>query len=301
MRNRFFTYCLVLPALHFIASGETATAQPFVDLFNVKTQYFAPKPYISDPSGKLSVMQYEGTFLLPLEQKNKDVILMGGDYTQLSFTASAKTTLKTNLYSASLAVGYEKHWKNDKWKTMVMVLPKINGEQIAFSADRFQMGGIALFTYKKKENLSYHFGLYYNKEFFGDYFIPLLGIDWRINNHINLYGDMPANLNLEYKISNSFYTGAGYSSLLSTYRLNNGMYVLNGDRLLGDNQLKAYINCYIAKHIVWYLEGGHTFAHMYQLYNLKNEVETANPVYQKNMDGLFLNTGFAFRFRTDEK
>ncbi len=184
---------------------------------------------------------------------------------------------------------------------MVMALPKMNGEQIALSADWFQMGGIALFTYKKKENLKYHFGLYYNREFFGDYFMPLLGIDWKINNHVNLFGDMPANMNLEYKISKSFYTGVSYLTLLGTYRMNNGMYVLNGDRLLGDNQFKVFINCYIANHIVWYLEGGQTYAHTYQLYNQNNEAETTNPVYQKNMDGLFFNTGIAFRFRTDTK
>lgn len=301
MKNQFYYPVLVLLTLFSLLNRDVASAQPFVDLFSVKTQYFSPKPYIGDPSGKLSVMQYEGNFLLPMEQRNKDVILFGGNFTQLSFTASGKTILHSNLYSTSLAAGYEKQWKNEKWKTMVMAIPKINGEQIDFSGNRFQMGGIALFTYKKKENLKYHFGLYYNKEFFGDYFMPLLGIDWKINDHMNLFGDMPANLNFEYRISNSFYTGVSYLTLLGTYRLNNGMYVLNGDRLWGDNQFKAYINCYIAKHIVWFAEGGQTFAHMYQLYNQNNEVEMTNPVYQRNIDGLFFNTGIALRFRTDAK
>ena len=121
---------IVLVVFTSISCPFISTAQPFVDLLNLKAQYFAPKPFVGDPSGNLSLMQYEGTFLLPMEQKNKDVILFGGDFTQLSFTTSGKANMKSNLYSTSLAVGYEKHWKNNKWKTMVMALPKINAEQI---------------------------------------------------------------------------------------------------------------------------------------------------------------------------
>ena len=130
------------------------------------------------------------------EQKNKDVILVGGDYTQLHFKESGSINLQSDLYSTSLILGADLGLKNPKWRTTLLVLPKINSDYKDISTDDMQMGGVAMFSYKKKDNLKYHFGLYYNREFFGDYFLPLLGIDWKINQRMNLFGDLPITMNL---------------------------------------------------------------------------------------------------------
>ncbi|MEI7803555.1 MAG: DUF6268 family outer membrane beta-barrel protein [Bacteroidota bacterium] len=296
--KKIFTVTVLL----FIANQ--LSAQPFVDLLNVKAQYFPGSAYVTDASSKLSVMQYEASFMLPMVQKNKDVILFGGDYTQLNFNSSGKTTEHKYLYSTSLSIGYEKHWKKEKWKTLLLTLPKINSDEISFGKKNFQMGGILLFNYKKNESLKYHFGAYYNKECFGNFFMPLLGIDWRVNDKLNVWGDMPANFNLEYKMGKTLYAGASYLSITGSYCLQSqagNMYVRDGDKSFGHNELKAFVNCYITKHLVWFAEGGHTFGRMYQLYNNSNELQSSSNVYQRNLDGWFANTGIAFRFRTEEK
>src|SRR4029078_8240302 len=61
-------------------------AQPYVDVLNLKAQYFPDHTSTgSEGSDSLSTTQYEAAFLVPLEQKNKDVILIGGDYYSMNF------------------------------------------------------------------------------------------------------------------------------------------------------------------------------------------------------------------------
>ena len=300
MKNSFISLKKIFFVVAFFCLAQTVSAQPFVDLLNVKGQYFPASPYVHDDSNKLSVTQYEATFLLPMVQKNKDVILFGGDYTQLNFNCSGNISQHSNLYSTSLAIGYEKHWKKDKWKTLILALPKLNSDRIAFSKNNFQPGGLLLFNYKKKENLKFHFGAYYNKECFGDFFMPLLGIEWKPNDRLNVWGDMPANFNVEYKMGKSLYAGASYLSITGSYNLSSQpekMFVRDGDKTLGHNEVKAFVNGYLTKHLVWFVEAGRTFARMYEMYDSNNEVQTNNLIYRRNLDGWFANTGIAFRFR----
>jgi hypothetical protein len=287
----------------FLFVPAISKAQPFVDLLNLKYQFAPSTPCVADTHNRLSVKQYEGTFILPLVQKNKSTILIGGDITKLNFNVTGGTNVSANLYSTSAIIGYEKQWKNDKWKTLVMGIPKFNSDNVNFSAKDFQMGGVLLFKYKQNDSLKYHFGLYYNHEFFGNYFMPLLGIDWKINDRFSLYGDLPVNMNLEYKIAKSLFVGAAYFSTVASFRLNgtDGSYVREGDKLFGDNQFKLFVNYYIAKYVVIYIEGGQTVGRIYQSYNSNDQVDNTNPVFQKNSDGLFVDGGIAIRFRMDGK
>lgn len=296
------TGILAIQMTLLLSTASDILAQPFVDLINAKMQFFSPQPYAVDKGTSLSGYQQEATVLLPLEQKNKDVILIGGDYTKLHFQTNGTSPMDANLYSTSLLFGADLGLKNPKWRTTVLIIPKVNSDYVDISMDDAQLGGVLMFNYKKKENLKYHFGLYYNREFFGDYFMPLLGIDWKINDRINLFGDLPNNLNVEYKVSNKIYTGASLITIISSYRLSSasgGMYVREGDKSMGHDEIKVYLNAYLTKNIVLYVEAGEAFYRSYTLYNDENELQENNSIFRKSQDGMFVNTGLAYRFRLD--
>jgi hypothetical protein len=300
-----FLYNLLKKLLHIAAILAFPTilmGQPYVDVLNLKAQYFPAHPSTgAEGSDSLSVKQYEAAFLVPLEQKNKDVILIGGDYYSMNFDYTGTPNGKTTLHSASMAVGYERQLKNPDWKVMALVIPKFNSDFEKNTTDDFQLGGAVLTTLKKSDSLKFHFGLYYNREFFGNYFMPLLGIDWKINSRFSLFGDLPANLNLEYKVCRKFYTGVAYASVVSSYRLESGNYVREGDKFWGYDQFKIYFNYYITKNIVWFGEAGTTFGRMYRVYNNDDVLQDGNPVLGEDIDGPLFNTGLALRFRLDEK
>ncbi|MCX6290244.1 MAG: DUF6268 family outer membrane beta-barrel protein [Bacteroidetes bacterium] len=278
-----------------------SSSQPFIDPLNVKYQYFPQQSFNNDAKNTMNSGLSEATILLPLELKNKDLVLVNGDVTKMNFTISGDQQIHTSLYSTSLAIGYDHGWKNDKWRTMVMLIPKINSDFKDISSEDFQVGGVVLANYKKNDHLKYHFGLYYNREFFGDYFIPLLGIEWKINDHMNLFGDLPSNMNFEYKIDKKIYAGAAFQSVISSYRLSKASgssYVREGDNALGHDQLKLYLNYYIADHLVIFAEAGQTFYRMYKLYdNQNNAIENSAALHTN--DGMFYTTGIAYRIRLD--
>ena len=87
------------------------------------------------------------------------------------------------------------------------------------------MVGAILDSYKKKQQLTWKLSLYYNMELSGEYFVPLIGIDWRIDKNNNLFGVLPGNLVFEHKVNHWFYCGADFNAITNTYDagfINNG-------------------------------------------------------------------------------
>jgi hypothetical protein len=95
------------------------------------------------------------------------------------------------------------------------------------------------------------------------------------------------------------YAGASYKSITASYRLGDGSFLRDGDKL-GHNQLKAYLNLYIAKNIVLYSEAGHTLLRSYHQFDANKELMTANPCYDSFKDGWLFNVGISYRIRTDD-
>ncbi len=289
-------------ALMIFAVPMISSSQPFVDPLNVKYQYFPERSYTDGSNSSMSSSLSEATILLPLQLKNSDIVIINADATEMDFNYKGEQSLHTSLYSTSLALGYDHQWKNSKWRTMVMAIPKINSDFKDLSSEDFQLGGVVLANFKKNDHLKYHFGFYYNSEFFGDYFIPLLGIEWKINDKMNLFGDLPSTMNLEYKINKKLYAGAAFQSVISKYRLSKASgnsFVREGDNELGHDQLKIYLNVYLTDHFVVYAEAGQTFNRMFNLYDKNNVATASNPVYHKSNDGMFYTTGLAYRIRLD--
>ncbi|MGZ4035590.1 MAG: DUF6268 family outer membrane beta-barrel protein, partial [Bacteroidia bacterium] len=133
-----FLYC-ILPV--------AAYSQPYVDILNIKSQYFQSTKYADTSQNKLRSNQQEADFFLPLELKNKskDIVLIGGDFTQLNFDISGNNNQHSHLQTTSLQLGYEKGWKNEKWRTMALIIPKINADLQHINSNDFQAGGVLLF------------------------------------------------------------------------------------------------------------------------------------------------------------
>jgi hypothetical protein len=85
--------------------------------------------------------------------------------------------------SIGLAVSAIIPLDKNHWSLTMTAIPRFNSEGLKLE-NSFQMGGLLLASYKKKETLKYKFGVYVNNEFFGVFVMPLAGIDWKINARI---------------------------------------------------------------------------------------------------------------------
>src|SRR6187455_515499 len=94
--KNFIKGCLLGAAAWLLVTS--ATAQPYVDVLNLKAQFFPSNHTNGDISDSLSTRNYEASILLPLEQKNKDVFLVGGNYSSLEFDYSGDPHQEKKLY-----------------------------------------------------------------------------------------------------------------------------------------------------------------------------------------------------------
>jgi hypothetical protein len=163
-----------------------------------------------------------------------------------------------------------------------------------------QWGGAILITYKKTARLKYKFGLYYNREYFGHFFVPLVGIDWKINNRLQLFGVLPGNLVLERKVSRSFYYGVSFRSITNSYKCDAYNFLDFDDRRflrIDNNQLQAFGDVYLTKNVVLNVEAGHSFFR-----RLRTGIRKGASKYEvneKTNDNMLFRVALAYRMRFD--
>jgi hypothetical protein len=300
MKFRILFTAILIYSLFFFSS--MAFSQPYVDLVNLKLQYFTPTSFQFDNADKQSTVQVDGRIFLPLEQKNKNIFFIGASYTSLKVesTLQGNKTSTVNFYGQSVILGYEFKTVNTKLRTLILAMPRLNTGLSGMTERNMQYGGVLLFKYRLKENLKIQLGLYYNKEYFGNYFVPLVGINWKANERINLFGNLPTSTTFEYKLSEKFYTGLGWTSLTSSYRSENSsdlFYVRDGVAGKGSNQLRLFLDTYITKQLVFYLQGGYTFKHYFELYSQDTNDLYYEIPFKKTENGLCIGGGIAYRVR----
>jgi len=183
-----------------------------------------------------------------------------------------------------------------QWTLTTTIIPRWNGYKKKMFDNSFQIGGAILTSYKKKHNLTYKFGIYYNSEFSGTFIMPLLGIDWQINKKNNLFGVLPGHLIFEHKVNERFYWGASFRAITNTYQAGyiNFSHIPKYLRI-EDNQLAVFTDIYLHKNIVINLEAGHSVFRKFRF-----GIEDADPKYyfsEKMNDNILLKASLAYRLR----
>jgi hypothetical protein len=290
--KRIFLLSLVILLMHFC--GE---AQPFVDVFSTQYQKYSDVGF-PDKKGKLGSDEWDFNLQVPLILKNKDVLVLGSNFNKVNLSYS-ETTFSKNLYSNSFVAGYEHRWKDTSFKTFVAIIPKMSADAFCWNRNNFQLGGAVLNTYTQNKNLSFKLGLYYNREFFGNFFLPLIGADWRVTPKLWVYGVLFNGVSAEYKLSKSWYIGCNTSNNYQSYRENNTKkYIINAKFKSGNTQIKGFVNYYLTKHLMFYTEAGYIAKRRYVEYKA-DKTESNHPFLRKSNNGVFMNLGLAYRYRLD--
>jgi hypothetical protein len=161
-----------------------------------------------------------------------------------------------------------------------------------------QLGGYGLVTYVHSSKLKIKLGLYYNREYFGNFFVPLAGVDWRVSDRFQMYGVLPTFYRFEYAlIKQKLYAGLAFKSYTRSYRLSdvNHDYVKNSEL-----QAKLFVDVYIKKRFVLFAEFGRTINYSPQAYEYGTKTELLSyPIYTKIQDAFLVQAGLAYRIRTD--
>lgn len=272
-------------------------AQPFADIVSYNNQNFFSH-YNDSANSPVYIQDNLLNLFLPVKFKNDNVLIIRLNSEKAIVQRDGPASFTENLFSISMPLGFVLVSENKKWKYTGIVIPKINSDLRDDLDHDFQYGGIALVTYVRKSNLQIKFGMYYNREFWGNFFLPLAGVDWKINDRWQIYGVMPSNFRLEYKVSKNWNTGIGWRSFQRSFRLSANF---NNDFVwVKENQLKYYFEGYVYKNLLFTVDIYRSITYElsrndYSDVNLKKSGLSTFEPFEKNIG---FTLGFAYRIPT---
>lgn len=235
--------------LLFISIGTNA--QPYLDLGNVV--------YHASPGGDPKIFtHFRAQANLPLVMKDSSIFVINPNWEERWIKINEQSE-QVHLRGFITWLTYSKPISRN-WSAMMAFIPRWNGEPSVQFSNGFQAGGAILMTNRVSPAFTYKFGLYYNREFWGNFFIPLIGVDWIINKKQRLFGILPGYLTYENRISSRISWGGNFRTFTNSYRLSekqisNAIY--NFMRI-DDNQLGAYADAYLTKNLVITGEAGYS-------------------------------------------
>jgi hypothetical protein len=278
------------------------SAQPFADILNFNYQTFSAN-YQDSTHWKNKTDNYFLNLFLPKNFKNGNTLLIRLNSELINSTISPDSAYSNRLSSVSMPIGMKLVSKNKKWETVILVIPKIASDFKDVIDDYdFQYGGIFLEQFVPSEKFKIKLGVYYNREAFGNFFVPLVGVDWRINDRVNLYGILPTNYKVEFNLlKNKLYTGLNFKSFTRSFRLsekNNYDYVRYDEM-----QVKLFLDCFVVPKVLLFAELGYSLSrspwqHKYGTNN-KKEAYYGNPIYSPLKSYPVVSVGLAYRVRFD--
>jgi len=308
---------LICISVLLITSISIGFSQPYVDLIN--TNYQAVKTNYTDSFGgnnKINNYALNLTAPIKIDSQNTIIVRVFAENLVTSTIVDAnkpvpftnavtqqKLDYSASLYATILPIGLQHQTKNGKWKYLILAMPKLAGtvgEKV--SSHNFQPGIFAVVTRKINDNLSLKGGMFFNKEFFGYFPVPIVSVDWRVNDRFQMYGTFPTFYKFEYAIKKqSIYAGINYRSYTRSFLLAGPEH--NYMRI-NDMSIKAFIDIYIKKKIVVYAEFGRmlNYSLLDYKYNTKNKPEneiTNSILYRKTAIPFMFNIGMAYRIRFD--
>lgn len=224
-------------------------AQPLIDLLTVnglvsngleRTEISGTLPVKLDTTGRLLVfdpyfLQWRST--------------TSGDH----YAPPLEGDVDEHMQGAGAALTYVTPLCSGRWKLAIAGISKYHWLEEQRHGE-IQYGGVVLASRVFTPTLTVRAGTYFNNEAFGWFVMPLVGIDWRINEKTNLYGVLPGTMNFERKSTHWFHWGASFRAYTSSYGPRGGDY-----RRINDNPLGLYTDFYFTRHMVLRTEAGWCF------------------------------------------
>ena len=264
-------------------------SQPYLDIARVSYAY-VPEKGLNDKIDPLLSNFYSVSLLFPIELKK------GGDAILLNpFFEHSQGTIGDHHFhviSQGLMTGFLKKSANKKWSLLTAFFLRRNKEAEKKVVGPWQYGGVILGSWIKGSNFDIKLGLYYNREYFRNMFMPLVGIDWKINDKNTLFGILPGSLVFEHKLNKTFFTGFTFHGLTSAYRLNATDF--NYLRV-NDNQAGLFLDTYIAPKLVFTTEAGYT---AFRKYRFGFRSDTRSSYTDLKNDNFYIKASLAFRIQT---
>lgn len=202
---------------------------------------------------------------------------------------------------------------SEKWTGTYLLLPKLSSDMKQVGSRDFQFGALALWKYKKRTNFAWQFGMYYNGELFGPFFVPLFGFyhlssDQKFEMNVRL----PLAVDLNYLATAWLKTGLEFSAFVRSYHLNEP-YRGNPENYLvkASNELFAYLHFNLTENLILKTKAGYSIGRNFRVFDIDDRVTWGLSAFRFSddrrqlnadfQDGLIFRAELLYRFRLNEQ
>ena len=251
--------------------------------------------------GETDVQDMAINIKIPQENKKGDVEVFG----LMVSSCSLNNDNGEDLRFWSAGINYSYIFKNDGRSLQLTFVPKVNSDLKNESRDILQLGGVVLATHKKNDRLKYKYGIYYNRECFGHFFVPLAGIEWKPSEKWMVYGTLPMNFTAAYKFADKLTTGFNFTGIITSFRLKNDQYLHKST-----NELYGFADFYMTDNLLLQARAGYAVGRSYRLYDADDKMDLGisalkfgddrRQLNDDMKDGLLLQAGLIYRVKTDK-
>ncbi len=266
----------IIRALTCICFSIAANAQPYFDVASV--QKASAKHFQFNDNEKIPLYQDWLAFNLnygaALNKSNLIVAMAGFEQYSFEIQGAQSTQVFNSIY---LPVTLLHTWKDTTWSTSFTYIPKVNSyNPIQVNKNTMQHGGAIIFNHSINNHFKYSIGMYYNREFFGNYIMPLLGIEWKASPRLHVFGLLPNDFTVDYKLNKAFHTGFVFKGLTTSFRYQPTS--ANDYYRMDEGQLKLFVDLYITKSLVLNIEEGMIVNRRYII-----KEKNSNPAFKYNV------------------
>lgn len=279
----------IINLLFLLLFTSIVYSQPYLDLFHAQYLQSPDAGILNRDKTKHQLSYTTISINAPVKCKPiHGIVVFSPFYEQ--WNTAFHPAAENNLYrNVALAISFIDTVAKHKWSYSVSPIIRMKD----FSKDgtsSAQLGVVGLAIFHKKQSLTYKFGLYFNQDYFGDFLMPLAGIDWRINERDKLFGILPGSLTYEHRKSKNLYYGISFNAITNSYKVLNAQYWK-----VEDNQLGIYTDIFIFNHTVLNFEFGHSIFRRLSLGEKKMYLTNLNV-----SDNIYAKISLAYRIRFKE-
>lgn len=228
-------------------------AQPYLDIASVKYMHSPDAGIVNRNKQNITLSYFNTSLNLPLAFRQiRGIVMISPFYEEWNKSLTNAPNVLSKHQAFVLALSFVDTAASHKWRYAITPIIRMKD----FSEDgtsSVQLGVAGLAIFSENRDLTWKFGCYFNRDYFGNFFMPLLGIDWWINNKNKLFGILPGNLTFEHKAGRQLYYGITFRAITNSYRDTGERYFK-----VEDNQLSFFTDIYLSKTVVLNTETGHS-------------------------------------------
>lgn len=290
--------CTLLGGM-LIFLAASGWAQPVIDILQLQYQYQYPSVLQDSRSEQSSLVYFASQANIPLRTKNQSIWLLNPHVEQRTFEVLSSRYRDFSPFqlkqvrSYSMNTSYQFNLSDtSKSITLLGQLRHNASTDAGITISAIRPGFAVLYGLKRNESLSWKFGLYYARQFFGNFWLPLLGVDWR-KGRWWCWGVLPRYAVIDFRIHKYWHTGFAYRGVNDSYALGNQDWMA-----LFEGQARWFQDFYIPRsRLVLTAEIGHTLGRTLRGF----DAGATEEIRTETANNLIFRAGISYRFTVNKK